>query len=277
MTSKFKLITVFLGLFTATFAFLWLREQGQRSLLASLNRQLTADNIALQAERNGLRSANDDLFRQLDEMRDLTANLPEPVMEPMPVTMLPAAAPEDDDAEETLTAMQRPEPRERTPEEEAAREQRRQEWEARREEMEQRRADFRNQLVSESQFRREFFAQVSTEGLAPEYRASHERLLTVMEEAETMLASLSSAELTAEEQREIRRNLGQMAGEMQGLFRTQREILLNDYAQAMGFQGEEARQFIDYIETIQQMTNMGGMMRGAGGPPRGRGGNPGGN
>lgn len=273
MNSKVKLMLSALGLLTAVFGFLWIREQGQRTLLASLNSDLTRDNVQLQAERNGLRAANEDLLRQLDEMRDLTANLPEPlIMEPVPqsVMLIPPAVMEEDETVPSV-AMERPEARERTPEEEEAREQRRQEWEARRTEMEQRRADFRNQLVSESQFRREFFGQISTEGLAPEYKASHERLLTVMEQAETMMAALSNSELSGEEQRELRRDLGRTAGEMQGLLRTQREILLNDYAQAIGFQGEDARQFIDYLETVQQMTTMGGMMRGAGGGGRGQG------
>jgi len=270
MNLKMKLILSSLGVFTVVFGSLWVREHGKSAFLASLNQTLTVDNVKLHAERNGLRAANEDLWRQLEDMRNLTANLPEPYMEPLPqpVTLLPPAAIEE---EGRLAVMERAEARERTPEEEAAREQRRQEWEARRTEMEQRRADFRNQIVSESQFRREFFSQISTDDLAPEYKASHERLLGMMEQTEGVVAALSDPELSGEEQRELRRDLGRMAVEMQGLLRTQREILLNDYAQALGFHGQEARQFIDYLETIQQMTSMGGMMRGAGGPPRGQG------
>ncbi len=270
MNIKLKLILSFLSLFTAAFGFLWIREQGSTVMLTGQNLALTADNVQLQAERNGLRAANEDLLRQLDDMRNLTSNLPGPVMEPFPqaVMLLPPALPEEREA--GFSAMERPEPTERTPEEEAEREERRRQWEARRAETEQRRAEYRSQIVSESQFRREFFAQISTEDLAPEYKASHERLLTVMEQAEVMMASLGNEELSGDEQREIRRDLGRMAGEMQGLLRTQREILLNDYAQSLGFQGQDARQFIDYVETVQQMTNLGGMMRGAGGGPRGQ-------
>lgn len=260
------------ALFTVCFLALWVREKGQVTRLATVNQSLVTDNFQLQTERNGLRDANRDLHRQLQDIRQISANLPEVPVEatPQQLVILPPALPESDEAEAGLQAMRTREPEELTPEQLAAREERAAAAQARREAWEARRQEMRTRLVDESQFRREFFAQVDTSDLSPEYRASHERLLAALTEAETMVNTLNDPELSQNDQREIRRNLGQLAGEMQGLMRTQREILLNDFAVSLGFGGEDARAFIDYIETVQQMTNVGSMMRGGrgGGPPQ---------
>ncbi len=243
----------------------------QARVVSTLSRQLEAmegENRGLVAERNGLREANADLMQHLEQTRRLAANLPEPVMEPMAMRFAQLPPVLEEEFYEEVVEFEETE-RELTPEEIAAREERQAEREARRAEWAARREEMRERVIAETQDRREFFEQVSLEGLAPEYVAGHQRLLEAMDEVEVRMAALGNPELTREEQREMRRELGVLGRELNGLMGMQREILLNDYAQAMGFQGGDARVFIDSIETINEMTNARGLIWGGG---RGRGG-----
>ncbi len=276
MIIKLKLIAFCLLALTFAFGGLWLREQNQASQLASLNDTLTQDNIELTSALEGQRQANEDLRRQLDARNQLPEMVGNEV-ESMPETFLrlPPAAPmafEEDDEE--VVTMASGEESELSPEELAEREERREArrvaQEERRARWEERRQQNRDRVVTATRERREFFEQIPLEGLAPEYRESHERLLQAMDEVEDMMTMLNDPETDRETQREIRRNFGGMMREVGGLMGTQREILLNDFAQAIGYSGEEARDFIDYIEAVNEMTSMGNFMRGG----RGRGGPP---
>lgn len=271
MQIKLKILSAALAVLTLTFSALWLREQKLASSLSARVGTLMSDNVELASSREGLRQANEDLRAQLDQLRNAPPPQYAQVEDLPPLTVqLPPAMPDPEEEEVAVVSMERPERPARTPEEEEQAQARREAWEARRQEWEQRREEFRDRVVGEAQERRAFFAQVSMEGLAPEYRESHERLLGAMEEVEVLVSSLNNPELDREQQRELRRELGGIARELQGLMSTQREILLNDFAQALGYNGEDARSFIDYIETVNQMTNMGGFLRGGGGPPRGQ-------
>ncbi|MCC5850215.1 MAG: hypothetical protein JJU29_19190 [Verrucomicrobia bacterium] len=273
MNTKIKILAVFSLVLTFAFGGLLLREQHQASTLASLNDTLTQDNIDLTSALQGQRQANEDLRRQLDAQNRLPALVMNDVEEmPESFVQLPPARSLEIEEDDAVVAMEAREERDLSPEElaelEERREARRVEIEERRARWEERRQQNRDRVVSATQERREFFEQISLEGLAPEYRESHERLLTVMDEVEGMMAILNDPETDRETQREIRRNFGGMMREVGGLMGTQREILLNDFAQAIGYSGEEARDFIDYIETVNEMTSMGNFMRGG----RGRGG-----
>ena len=243
--------------------------------MAALSRELEAvegENRGLRAERNGLREANADLREHLEASRRLAVLLPPPRVEAvaMDFAELPPvleeafdAEPVDADVPDRVLTAEEIAAREA---ELAAREARRAEWEARREAM-------RERAIAGTQDRRAFFEQVSLEGLAPEYVAGHQRLLEAMDEVQVRIQALGDPSLSREAQRELRQELGELGRELNGLMGMQREILLNDYAQAMGFQGADARVFIDSIETIQEMTSLRGLIwgggRGGGGPPGG--------
>jgi len=258
---------VLMAVVSAVFGIGYLRVSNGVGTLARRVEQLEGENRVLTAERNGLREANADLMGHLERSRRLTANLPEPVMAPMSmrVAELP---PVMEDAFMEMVELEEPD-QELTPEEQAEREARLAEREARRAEWEARREAMRERVITETQDRRTFFEQVSLEGLAPEYVAGHQRLLEAMDEVQVRMAALSDPELTREEQRDMRRELGELGRELNGLMGMQREILLNDYAQAMGFQGADARVFIDSIETITEMTNARGLIWGGGRGGRG--------
>lgn len=273
MNLKLKLLSSILFVLMLAFSGLWLHEHNLATSRAHAIQTLEHDNIDLANKLEGQSRANEALRRQLEEVRNgQLAQLATLEVETLPPVRIELPDMEDDEGEmeETVATMARPEPQELTPEQVEEREARRAAWEERRAAWEERRQDNRERIVNETQYRREFFDQISLEGLAPEYRQSHERLMTAMDEVEVLVTSLNDPDLSRDEQREIRRTLGGMAREVQGLMNTQREILLNDYAQALGYTGEDARGFIDYIETVNQMTSMGGFIRGGGGggPPR---------
>lgn len=260
-------VVLLLAVVSTSFGVGFLRVSQEAALLAQQVDQLEAENGVLLAERNGLREANADLLQHLEQTRQLAARLPEPMVEPLSMRFAELPPALEDELYFEVAEASSPE-RELTPEEQADREARLAEREARRAEWEARREEMRERVVTEVQDRRAFFEQVSLEGLAPEYVAGHQRLLEAMDEVQVRIAALSDPELTPEEQRNMRREIGQLGRELNGLMGMQREILLNDYAQAMGFQGADARVFIDSIETINEMTNVRGVIWGGG---RGRG------
>lgn len=241
----------------------------ERGAAAALRADLLAREAAvreLEAERNGLREANADLMGHLESMRRVAAQLPAVEMEavPMNFAVLPPAVMEEEMAPEPERGEGEPE-RELTAEEIAAREQREAERAARRAEWEARRAEMRERTIASAQERKAFFEQVSAEGLTPEYQEAQRRLVEAMDEVQIRMAAISNPDLSRDERREMGRELRELSQELGGLMGMQREILLNDYAQAMGYQGQDARVFIDSIETINRMTDVRELMRGGGG------------
>jgi hypothetical protein len=263
---------IFMAAVSVVFGVGYMRVSNGVGTLAQRVDQLEGEKRALEAERNGLREANADLIQHLEQTRRLAVHLPEPVVEPSRMRFMDLPPVEDGDAEFDAVVFEGNTERELTPEERAEREAREQEREERRQAWQERREAMRERAIDEAQVRREFFELVSLEGLAPEYVEAHQRLLAGMDEVQVRMAALNDPDLSREEQREIRRELGQLGREISGLMNTQREILLNDYAQAMGFQGADARVFIDAIETINEMTSLRGLLWGGGrGGPSGGG------
>jgi uncharacterized protein YneF (UPF0154 family) len=258
MNNLSKSLLAVLALVVVVAGGLLVSEQRASKALAAKTAGLQADLEAFEAEQKGLREANEALHRQVSELRAApplftTASQNAPVVELPPAAeteATPLALAENAEPRRERT------PQELTPEQQAEREQRIAEWNQRREE-------FRQRMVNDVKDRREFFAQVSTEGLAPEYKASHERLLQAMGEVEVAMAAMANPDLSRDERRELMRNMGQMSGEIRDLMGKQREILLNDYAQqGLGLSPESTKQFIDYMQTVNQMTSMAPSMGG---------------
>jgi hypothetical protein len=154
------------------------------------------------------------------------------------------------------------ESREPTPEEIAAQEEeekRRQEWQ---EERERRRAEFRERISNEIDMRKAFFAQIPTEGLAEEYQESHARLMEALDEVQAKMDVFGNSEMDRNERRAAMREMWQTGQEISGLMTMQRDVLLNDYAQqALGLNENQTQEFIEYMQTVDQMTTT-DMMRG---------------
>lgn len=157
------------------------------------------------------------------------------------------------------------EAREPTPEEIAAQEERAERRRQRIEERQRRRAEFSERVQTEIDHRKAFFSQISTEGLAPEYKEAHERLMASLDEAREKMAALTSEDLSRRERWQMMREMRGDARELSNLMDMQRDVLLNDYAQqALGLDGEQTQGFIDYMKTVEEMTGFGGIMRGRG-------------
>ncbi len=233
---------------------LWWKEQEVSAGLAAEVREARGQLVELEAAFKGMREANEALHRQVAEWREappLYTDLSQTNgLQELPPMRISLAESEQMPMEMAVSERaERPQPMPLTPEQVAERERRLQEWS-------QRREDFRKQMVSEVADRRAFFAQVSTEGLAPEYRAGHERLLQAMDEVEALMNRMGDPELSRDDRREVFRALGQVSGEVRELMGRQREILLNDYAQqALGLNNRATKEFIDYMQTINRMTS----------------------
>lgn len=266
-----KFITALASLVAITLGVLWFQGHTNQQDLASRFNELESSHDQVVAERNGLRDANAALRTQLDTLRNQPlsiTNITRTTVAPA-LAVIPGQQMEDPesgrDPVQELASRQDPAPRPtRTPEEEAAREQRQQEWQQRRQEMQAR-------LSAAAQDRKSFFQQVPTEGLAPEYLASHQRLVQALDEIDILMARRNDESLSSEDRRAARGQMFDLMHEVQELMGTEREILLSDYATGLGLQGQDTDQFIEYMQTINEMTTAPRMFGGRGG---GRGDGP---
>jgi len=231
-------------------------ERRESASLARELRSARSEVSELRALNEGLEEAVADLRDQLNTLRN------------EPAVFLTMANPETDseyreDLEEEEGADDWNGPQEAngprptlTPEEKVEqeeREERRREW---REERERRRKEFRERMTEELAYRKQFFSQVSTEGLAPEYREAHTQLLASMDRMQGVMRELGNPELERGERRELMREIFRLTRDTGELMDMQRDVLLNDYAQqALGLGDAETREFIDYMQTVNEMTN----------------------
>lgn len=256
------------ALWVVTVLGLWFALDRTQSRSEELVRRLEASRSELSEAlslKEGLEEANDDLRARVARLREApplaTLNTEEfeevvPDEETLSVPEVRRGRPGRGEEEES---------RERTPEEMAEREEReerRRQWE---EERRQRRAEFRERVETELDHRKAFFAQISTEGLAPEYKQAHERLMVALDEVGEKMAAVTEEDLSRRERWQMMREMRSDARELSDLMDMQRDVLLNDYAQqALGMDNDEVRDFIEYMKTVEEMTGVGGMMRGRG-------------
>ncbi|MDF3130155.1 hypothetical protein P0Y35_13190 [Kiritimatiellaeota bacterium B1221] len=238
---------------------LWVNEQQSSKQLAHQLQSAKSELEQVDADRRGLLKANDQLQGRLAQVEKAAAALKsEPrnpqVDEVMAVLDLPPALTE----EPRRRGENNQEPTILSPEELAERQKRD-------EERQQRRAEYQSRVSTELQTRRAFFSQINTEGLSPEYQAAHQDLMQRLVTAELLMNKMSDPELSRDERRELGRELWGQSREMGELMDMQRDVLLNDYAElSLGLSADKTREFMEYMETVNQMTS-GSPMRGGGG------------
>lgn len=262
-----------LGLFA-----LLLQEKQKGTELANELTQAQGLVSEIEADKSGLEKANDDLREQIDTLRKappmftLQETAEEPVREEVEVVESENFTPPVATQAEQLAPQERPE---LTPEQIAAREERERQRQAWRERRDQQRAQYRDRIGGELAMRRDFFAQVSLEGLAPEYRESNQKLLATFDEMQETMNQLNDEELDRNQRRALSRQVWAKAREASGLMDMQKDILMNDYAQQnLGLSQEQTQGFMECMETIDEMTSMRSAFRGTN--TRGNGGNGGG-
>ena len=112
-------------------------------------------------------------------------------------------------------------------------------------------------MMNDVEIRKQFYSQISLEGLSPEYRESNERLLAAFEEIQTKIRILDGEGLDEDERSLIRGQTYAAAKEAGRLMKTQRQILLNDMGQFnLRLTEEQTQDFSTFVETVERLTNM---------------------
>ena len=137
-------------------------------------------------------------------------------------------------------------------------------------EMQQRREEFKARMEERKQSKRDFFSSINTATMTPEQRQNHERLVALTERVTEIGEMMMSGK--AENRDELRQEMFESFGELHDLNELERVDLLEQTANAAGYEGDDAALFTEHIEAIIENTSM----HGFGGPPGGRRGGRGG-
>ena len=135
-------------------------------------------------------------------------------------------------------------------------------------EMEKRREEFHQRLEQEKQDSADFLASVNMQDMSEEQKANHQKLLDMLAKVEALRAQReqANAEPGSEADQTFHQTMGQAMAELGALYDTERVYLLTQAANAAGYAGDDANQFVAYIQQTVQSTTMRG---GPGGPPPG--------
>lgn len=142
----------------------------------------------------------------------------------------------------------------------------------------QRQVEMRERLQALSdmaQDRLDFITQISVDGLAPEYLENHLELIQRMVFFNDALQQISENPESMESLALIPQVFANLRG-LDEMLALQRTVLLDDLASDMGYEGEDADQFVESIARITEVTTLpppsffrqgSGAMDGGGGPP----------
>jgi len=248
---------------------LWMNELKTSTVLSRELQSKQQELDQAEAVKRGLQTANNQLQARLNKVEAAAVALRsfsrrndplfEEITEPSEVSLALefVETPESDEDPNQPTIL--------SPEEVAAKKERDEKRQAERAEREQRRKEFRERVTSELAVRMDFFSQINTDGLAPEYVEAHQKLMESLMTTGVLIEQISDPDLSREERREIGRDLWGKSREIEEYMDMQRDVLLNDYAElSLGLTGEQTQAFIQYMQTVNEMTS-GSPMRGGGG------------
>ena len=116
------------------------------------------------------------------------------------------------------------------------------------------------------------FMDLDTSMMTEEELANHEQLVTMMAKVWELSEQFNDPEAAPD--REAMREMWNLAREVQPLMNLEREVMLKQLGTEVGYEGDDAAGFAEYIEEIYTTTSMRSIMggRGGGGPGRGPGG-----
>jgi hypothetical protein len=132
-------------------------------------------------------------------------------------------------------------------------------------EMQKRREEFRQQMNQRAQDRATFLTSIDTRNFTAEQKDNHEKYLAALSKVEELRDQMQQAEPGTETQEQGHQMWDAMR-QLGALSQTERDTLLTVAAQAAGYNGSEASEFVDQIKTIYDTTS-GGFERH--GPPGG--------
>ena len=150
---------------------------------------------------------------------------------------------------------------------------------ARYEEMQKRREERQREMSRQYAEKAAYFLKRDTSKMKDEEKASYDLMLQLLDET-WRLSEQMRAELSPEERRELRQTLREKAEVLNPLLEQERARTFTELGEQVGYTGEAAAEFADYLESIIELTSPRGLFRGgppggwgpgeAGGPPPGR-------
>lgn len=136
-------------------------------------------------------------------------------------------------------------------------------------------AQFRRHRLERAQSKIDFLSSIDTSRMSPAMLKVHSDLQDMIEKREAAEEKMRGfMDMTEEERREAFQEIGEIDGRIRELNRAERDNLLVQTAEALGFQGDDAAEIIDTVKSIYEATDSGWGFGGPGGPGRrgGRGG-----
>ena len=136
-------------------------------------------------------------------------------------------------------------------------------------------AQFRRHRLERAQSKIDFLSSIDTSRMSPAMLKVHSDLQDMIEKREAVEEKMRGfMDMTEEERREAFQEIGEIDGRIRELNRAERDNLLVQTAEALGFQGDDAAEIIDTVKSIYEATDSGWGWGGPGGPGRrgGRGG-----
>lgn len=122
-------------------------------------------------------------------------------------------------------------------------------------EMQKRREEFRQNMEQRAQDRANFLSSVDTQKMNDEQRENHEKLLATTARVDELRAQMEQAE-NGEVRDKLRQEMGESINSLGELYGAERRYLLEETGRAVGYQGSQASDFADQMQTIIDNTTM---------------------
>ena len=131
-------------------------------------------------------------------------------------------------------------------------------------------AQFRQRRLERAQSKIDFLSSIDTSRMSPAMLKVHSDLQGMIEKREAVEEKMRGfLGMTEEERRETFQEIGEIDGKIRELSRAERDNLLVQTAEALGFQGDDAAEIIDTVKSIYEATDNGFGFGPPGGPGRG--------
>ena len=131
-------------------------------------------------------------------------------------------------------------------------------------------AQFRRHRLERAQSKIDFLSSIDTSRMSPAMLKVHSDLQDMIEKREAVEEKMRGfMDMTEEERREAFQEIGEIDGKIRELSRAERDNLLVQTAEALGFQGDDAAEIIDTVKSIYEATDNGFGFGPPGGPGRG--------
>ena len=135
-------------------------------------------------------------------------------------------------------------------------------------EMEKRREEFRQRLEQQEQNRSAFLTSINTQSMTAGQRENHDKMLNTLAKIDALRAQREQAQAEPGTEADVAYHQAMRENMMAlgSLYEQERVYLLEQAANAAGYEGDDAANFVGYIQEAIQSTTMHGWPGGPGGP-----------